>query len=156
MHDSGDQFPQVRERSGSYDPTGNFTEESFDHVEPGGRSRREVHVEARVLLEPGPHLRVFVRGVVVENQMDVQHRIYFAVDLLEKGEPFLMAMLLLGCGDDFAAEVVERGKEGSGSVPVVVVRAGSNVACAQGQARLAAFQGLALALLIATKDDGFL
>src|SRR3954454_24665888 len=47
----------------------------------------------------------FVRGVVVENQMDVQHRINFAVDLLEKGEPLLMAMLLLGCGDDFAAEI---------------------------------------------------
>src|SRR3954462_281298 len=109
-----------------------------------------------MFFEPGQHFGVFVRGVVIENQMDIQFRTYFAVDLLQKGEPFLMPMLLLGCRDDFAAEVVERGKEGGGSMPVVVVRAGGDMAFAQRQARLAAFQRLALALLIATEDNGFL
>ncbi len=31
-----------------------------------------MHLEARVFLQPRPHLRVFVRGVIINDQMQVE------------------------------------------------------------------------------------
>jgi len=41
--------------------------EALDHVQPRGRSRREVHVKARALGQPALHGQMFVRGVVVRD-----------------------------------------------------------------------------------------
>ena len=43
---------------------------AFHGIEPGARCRREVEDEALVPVEPGAHLRMLVRCVVVEDEMD--------------------------------------------------------------------------------------
>ena len=48
---------------------GQIAKEAFDHVQPGGAGRREVHVEARVPRQPALHLRMFVRGIIVGNDV---------------------------------------------------------------------------------------
>lgn len=48
---------------------GDVAEESLDHVEPRRRGRCEMHVEAWMLGKPVLHDGMFVRGVVVGNQM---------------------------------------------------------------------------------------
>ncbi len=46
-----------------------FVEEQLDQVEPGGGCRHEVKVDPRVLFKPRLHLRMLVRGVVVEDEV---------------------------------------------------------------------------------------
>ena len=44
---------------------GKIPEEAFDHVQPGCTGRCEVHMKARVALQPVDDFLMFVRGVVV-------------------------------------------------------------------------------------------
>ena len=45
-------------------------EEALDRVHPRGRGRGEVEDPARMPGQPGPHLRVLVGGVVVQDHVD--------------------------------------------------------------------------------------
>ena len=67
------------------------------------------------------------------------------IDLAQKGQLLLMAMARSGVGEHLAGKVVQGGKEGHRAMPVVVMGLGANVSLAQRQARLAAFERLALA-----------
>lgn len=83
----------------SKDPTlkaigGQAAEESFDHVEPGGRRRGEMHVEARMFFELRAHYRMLVGGVVVADQMQLLFFGCQADDLLEEREPFGVPVLI--------------------------------------------------------------
>ena len=49
-------------------------EPALDLIEPGGRGRREVHVEARMASEPAFDRGSLVRAVVVHDQMHVELR----------------------------------------------------------------------------------
>ena len=49
---------------------GEFGEEALDGIEPGRRGWRVVEDEARMALEPGADLRMLVRGIVVEDDVD--------------------------------------------------------------------------------------
>ena len=53
---------------------------------------REVRLEARVAGEPGLDLRMLMSGIVVLDQMDVEFLGRFAVDLLQKSQPFDMSV----------------------------------------------------------------
>src|SRR3546814_18489327 len=57
---------------------------------------REVHVKARVLVQPRPDLGVLVGGVVVDDQMQVLVLGGLAVDGLEEPQPLLMSVELIG------------------------------------------------------------
>lgn len=50
--------------------SGELGEEALDGIEPGARGRGEVEDEPRVAAEPRPDLRMFVGGVIVEDDMD--------------------------------------------------------------------------------------
>lgn len=52
-------------------PDGDFGEEAFHQVHPGGAGGREVQPETRMLFEPGHDLGRLVGGVVVKHEMDV-------------------------------------------------------------------------------------
>ena len=49
-------------------------EEALHHIEPGCACRGEVQMKAQVPGQPSLHLGVLVRGVVVQNQMDLAVR----------------------------------------------------------------------------------
>ena len=55
-----------------------------------------------------------------------------------------MAVARRQAGDQLAFEIIERGKQGQGAVPHVIMGLGANVADPQRQARLRALQRLAL------------
>jgi len=59
----------------------------------------------------------------------------------------------LGSRDDLAAQVIERGEQSDRAMPIVIVRLSLDMPGAQRQARLGAFQCLALAFLIAAKHQ---
>ena len=76
----GDQLRNVLEGAAADAFVGQFPEPTFDNVQPRAARRREVHVEPRMTRQPTPHLLVFVRGVIVHDQVQVQLRIRLVVD----------------------------------------------------------------------------
>ena len=74
---------------------GDFSEEPFDKVEPGGARRREVQLEARMFAEPRLDLSRFVRGIVVEHQMHVEMFLHAAVDPFQEPDKLLGTMARL-------------------------------------------------------------
>src|SRR5574337_96794 len=92
-------------------PGSDVAEEALDHVQPRSRGRCEVNREARVFLQPLLHLWMFVRGIVIADQMQ---RLVFRslpVNLAQEIEPFNMAVTLLATGDDRSVQRVERGEQ---------------------------------------------
>ena len=110
--DGGVEFRDAAEHATAQTAGGDVTEEALDHVQPRGRSRREVHCEARVFLQPFFHLGMFVGRVVIADQM--QRFVFWGltVDLAQEIEPFSMTVVLLTTGDDRSVQRIERGEQG--------------------------------------------
>lgn len=133
---------------------GNFPKEAFDQVEPGRGGWRKVQMKAGMMLKPGDDLGMFVSGVVVADDVNIKLGGHLSVDLAQEGQPLLMAMTGGGMSKDLAREIVQGGKQGNRSVTVIVVGLGADMTLAQGQTGLTALEGLTLALLIATEQEG--
>lgn len=125
----------------------------LDNIQPGTTGWNEMHMKPRVLLEPGNHLRMFVCGVVVYDQMQVEFLWCLFVDQFQKSNPLLMTMSLLAGSDDLALGRVNRGKQGGCTVPLVIVSHGAAAASVNREALLRAVQGLNLGLFIATEHE---
>ena len=67
--DRGDELLDIFERTATDAFVGDLPKPPFDDVQPGTAGRDEVHVKSWVLLQPGFHFRVFVRGIVVGDDM---------------------------------------------------------------------------------------
>ncbi|SUD31412.1 Uncharacterised protein [Pseudomonas fluorescens] len=104
-----------------------------------------MHVEAFVLLKPSLHVRVFVRGVIVDDQMQLKMLGRFAIDLFEKLQLLLMPVLTLDAADQASLKIIQCSKQGDGTVADVIVRLRTDMADSRRQTRLGALQGLNLA-----------
>ena len=93
-----DEFFHAPERSSLHCFPGDVCKPPLHLVEPCGTGGSEVHCDAGIWGEPFPHFRMLVRSVVVRNSMNIQRCGHVLVDLLEKGEEFLMAMPRLAVG----------------------------------------------------------
>lgn len=74
---SGDGFDQLGEAakdSATQPPGGQVTKEALDHVEPRGARRGEVQMKAWMLGKPRLDLGMLVRGIVIQDQMQVAIR----------------------------------------------------------------------------------
>jgi len=74
MHDDvflngGVEFGDTGEYTTAQAAGGDIAEEALGHVQPRSRGRREVNCKARVFLQLFFHLGMFVRGVVIGDQM---------------------------------------------------------------------------------------
>src|SRR5580692_8117373 len=72
--------------------------------------------EARMTRQPAFNDRMLVGGVIIQNDVDALAQRNFAVDLLEKFQPLAVGVFLGGVSDDFALQVIQRGKVGDGAV----------------------------------------
>jgi hypothetical protein len=129
-------------------------EKSLDGVEPGARGWCEMEDKSRMAIEPSANVRMFVGGIVVENDVDDLADRNLRLDGVQKSNEFLMTMALHVAADDRAVEDVKRSEQRRGTVPLVIVGHGSEPALLQRQARLGAIEGLNLALLVDRQDDG--
>src|SRR5579862_6889695 len=91
--------------------SGQFGEEAFNRVEPGGRGRGEMEMKPLVPSEPGLNLGMLVRGIVVHDQMEFPRGRGLTIDLVEKADEFLMPVARHALADDTAAKHVERGEQ---------------------------------------------
>jgi hypothetical protein len=152
--DLGHQVPDAAEGAATDGALGDKVEPDLHLVQPRGIGRRVVHVEARVSPQPASHRGVLVRGIVVDDQMDVQVRRHCDLDVAQEVEELLMPMAPLTLAEHLTRGDVERREQRCGSVADVVVGDSLDVAQAQRQEGLRALEGLDLALLIDTEDHG--
>ena len=82
--DCVNELPYALECSATNSLFGEVAEPALDHVQPRTARWCEVHVEAFVTRQPLLHLRMFVRRVVVNNEMKLQMLWCLAVDLLQE------------------------------------------------------------------------
>ena len=152
--DSGLQFGEGSEDAPLEAPSSELGEEAFHSVEPGGARRREVERPAGMPGQPLAHLGMLVGGIVVDDGMDRLSRRHLRLDGVEEADELLVPVALHVAADDGAVEDVERGEQGGGAVPLVIVRHGSGAPRLHRQSRLGAVEGLDLALLVDREDDG--
>src|SRR5665213_1600480 len=67
-------------------------EPALDKVEPRTQGGREVEMEARMLGQPGLHVRVGVSAVVVDDQMHIEPSGHVAVDGLQEDQELAVAV----------------------------------------------------------------
>ena len=104
--------------------------------------------------QPFSHLGMFVRGVVVEDDVDDLAGRHFGFDCVEKADEFLMSMALHAAADNGAIEDVERGEQRGRAVALVIVGECSAPSRLHGQAGLGSIEGLDLRFFVDRKHDG--
>jgi len=123
-------------------------EEALDAVQPGTRRRHEVESPARMPSEPSADLRLFVGGVVVEDNVDGVVGRQFGLQRVQKTDELLVPMPLHVAPDHRAVEHVQSREQRGRPVAFVVVRHGRAPAALERQPGLCAVERLDLALLI--------
>ena len=103
--------------------------------------------------KPFLNLWMFVRPVVVQDDVHRQGWINRAVHAVEETNKLLMPVPRLALANDGPIEHVERGKLGGCSVPLIIVGLSFRKAGPQGQNWLCAIQRLDLAFLINTEHQ---
>src|SRR5678816_902593 len=94
-----DQVFDRRERAASDRLVGDQAEEAFDLVEPGAVGGNEMHVPPGSGGQPGAYLRMGVRGVVVDDAVDVELGRYRLIDGAQERHELLMPMARLALGE---------------------------------------------------------
>ena len=126
--DRGDEFTDAGETAISDDIVGELAKKALDQIEPGGTRRREVNVHAWVLFKPRADRGVFVRGIVVDDQMQRQFGRSLPVQLFEESQPFDIGMAGRSRAQDLPIEIVEGGEQCNGAMAGVVMSPGADVA----------------------------
>ena len=111
-------------------------------------------MKPRMAVQPGFHAGMFVRPVVVDDQMQIEAGRGLGVDSLEEPDELLMPMARHAVADDLAVEHAERREQRRRAVALVVVGLRPAAARLHRQARLRAVQRLDLALLVDAQHQG--
>ena len=93
--DGQDQLFEISEDAASDAVNSQVAEETLDHIEPRSRCGREVYMEVFVLAEPAFDRRVFMRRVVITDDMDLLSGWYGLIDQAEELQPLQVTMTLL-------------------------------------------------------------
>ena len=88
--DCGLEFGDAAEHAAADGVFGDQAEEPFDEIDPRGRGRGEVKVEAGMALEPRLDLGMLVGGVIVDNEMEIKLFGRAAIDGAQEAQEFLM------------------------------------------------------------------
>jgi len=134
---------------------GELAEPPFDKIHPGTGRGRKVEMEPRMAFHPGVDPRMFVRPIIVDDQVQGQGARRLGVDALEEPDKLLMPVTRHAIPDDFAIEHAQGRKEGRGAIALVVVGLSSRNPRPQGEQGLRAVEGLNLALLVDAQHQGF-
>lgn len=113
-----------------------------------------MQVEAGPFREPGPDLRVLVRRVVVDHQVEIEVARDIGFDVLQEAQELLMSVAGAALRDDLTVGDIESGEQRRRSMPIVVVGHPFDVAEPQRQDRLATFKRLDLRLFVDAENEG--
>ena len=96
---------------------------------------------------------MLMRAVVVHDQVNVEVRRHGCFDRAQEAQELLVPVPRLAFGQHLAGEYVQRGEQGGGAVPFVVVSDALDVPEAHRQQRLRPLQCLHLAFLVDTQHQ---
>src|SRR5205823_3259115 len=96
----------------------------------------------------GSDLGMFVRAIVVQNQMELQLFWKLLIQSAQEPQELLVAMSREALANDLALENFQRRKQRRSPVAHVIMSESAATAFVEWQTRLSAVQGLNLALLI--------
>ena len=105
-------------------------------------------MKAWVPCEPGADLGMLVGGVVIDNQVQVQVRWGFAIDLVEEADKLLMPVSTHALADHSPIQHVEGGEQSCRAVALIVVGHRLAAPRSHGEPRLGAIERLDLRLLV--------
>ena len=108
FHDGALQFIDALEDAAANTLSGDLGEEALDHVEPGSRGRREVQMEAGMGFEPALYGRSLMRGIIVNDEMEIETGGRLLVDQSEKAQELAMSMARHAGPDNLAIQHVQR------------------------------------------------
>ena len=95
VHEGADKFGEAAEYTAAQAFGGDVAEKPFDPIEPRGRGRGEMHMEARMSREPPPDLGMLMCGLIVANQMQGFLLGGFPIDLAPEAQPFLVTVAII-------------------------------------------------------------
>jgi hypothetical protein len=98
---------------------------------------------------------MFVGGVVVEDEVEIEVLRRLPIDGPQEAQELVMAVALHALSDHRTGGDIQRGKQGGGPMPLVVVRHGASPALLHRQPRLGAIECLNQALLVDAQHQGF-
>ena len=108
--DSVDQVFDVLKGISADGLLGDKPEPAFRLLEPGPVGWCEVDMVARPCSQPGSDFEMFVCGVIVDDQMDIQFVRNVAIYVVEKGKKLLMPMAGFALGNHLAGGRIQCGK----------------------------------------------
>src|SRR3972149_7389070 len=100
--DSRHEVADAAERAAADGPLGDDVEPDLHLVEPGGIGRGVVHMEAWAGGKPASDLRMLMRGIVVDDEMDIECWGHRDVDVAQELQELLVTMPSLALGEDLA------------------------------------------------------
>ena len=136
FHDGAFELRDTLEGAAADTFSGDLGEEPFDHVKPGSRSRREVQMEAGMGFEPALYGRSLMRGIIVNDEMEIETGGGLLVDQSEKAQELAMSMARHAGPDNLAIQHVQRCEQGGGAVALVIVGNGTGWPRSSCRARL--------------------
>ena len=104
--------------------------------------------EARVAIKPRADFGMFVGGVIIEDNVHGLVAGHAGIDRVQKADELLMPVLLHVAPDHGAVENVERCKQRSGPVTLVIMGHRAEPALFEREPRLGPVERLYLALLV--------
>lgn len=135
---------------------GEMTKPALDKIEPRTGGGSEVQVEAPMTFQPRAHAWMFVRAVVVDNEVQIQTGRSFLIDSFQKADEFLMTMAWHAVSDHFAVQNIQGGEERRGAMAFIVVGESAATAGLHRQSRLGSIQRLDLTLFIHAQNERLL
>ncbi len=154
--DSLDELRHLAERIAPNRLAGEDIEPDLHLIEPRSIRGSVVKVKSGTPCQPSLDLGMLMRGVVVDDEMNIEVSGHVGLDVAQELEELLVTMTGLALGHHFPGGDVQGGKQGGGAVPLVVVRNPFHVSQSQGQHGLTSFQRLDLALLVHAQHQGVL
>jgi hypothetical protein len=149
-----DQLPYVPKTSTADAFVGGVPKPVLQQIQPGSRRRNEVQMEPRKPPKPGPHARVLVRPVFINDEIQVEFGGGVSIDLFEKAQELLMPMTQHTIADHLAGEQAKSRKQGCRAVACVVVSHRFTTAFLQPHTRLGLIEGLDLTFLVDAQHKG--
>src|SRR5439155_19864069 len=127
----------------------------LDEIQRGRAGRGEVEMKPRVVREPRLHRGMFVRAVVVENEMDVLAAGRLPIDRVQERDELSVRVVRLTPLDDMPLKDIEGREQRRRTVPFVIMGLAGRDSGPQRQDWLRAIQRLNLALLVNAQHQGF-
>jgi len=151
--DSGDQSRNTSKTSPAETLGAEFAKPAFNQIQPRAGRWSEVQVKTRMPLEPGFHARMFMRAIIIHDQMEIELGRSYAVDFLKESDELLMPMARHAVSDHPAVEHAQGGKQGRCAMADVIMSHCSGTTFLQGKTGLRSVKSLDLAFLVQAENQ---